>query len=307
MGSSPEYISDLDSLRSPWMTLDTFRYRATKVHGISVRRGPAISVISSRGCPYSCSFCGASQVHGKKLRLRSPENFLDELEFLESLGVREVQILDDNFTFDLSHAFSICQGIIDRQINIAWTLPNGIRADRVTPELLKLMKEAGCYYFGLGIESGSKKVLSTIHKSLDLKKVQTTVEISEKLGFIVQGFFMVGFPKETKEDLELTKRFALKLSVDRISVNPVIPMPGSEIYKDLVDSGILFPGVVDWSRFNRVDYSSGQEAKFARNLNLKFYLNPFRILKLVSKVRSFSEVKGLFQGLDVFLGSIWNH
>ena len=306
-GSNPEYITDLDTLVSPWCTLDTFRYKDTKVHGISVRKGPAISVISSRGCPYSCSFCGASQVQGKKLRLRSSKNFLDELDFLRSQGVKEIQILDDNFTFNEDHASTICQGMLDRGLKLAWTLPNGIRADRVTPKLLKLMKEAGCYYFGLGIESGSQRVLNTINKSLDLNRVKQTVELSEKLGFIVQGFFMVGFPKETQSDLDLTRRVALSLPLDRMSINPVIPMPGSSLYQEYINSGLVIPNNQDWSRFNRLDYRSSNPnytSGFVRSLNLRFYLNPSRLLKLVSKVRSLSEVKGLFFGSRILLNSV---
>ena len=304
VGKLPEPIQDLDGLASPWGVLDPWKYSSSRVHGLSARSGPAVSVISSRGCPYQCVFCSASQAHGRKIRLRSASNFLDELEYLVSVGVREVQVLDDNFTFYREHAYTISQGILDRGLRIFWTLPNGIRADRVDKELLEKMWKAGCYYMGFGIESGSERLLKIMKKSLSLKVVEATIREASKIGFTTQGFFMIGHPEETREDLDRTLKVAKSLPLDRISVSPVMPLPGSELYDYYVSQGLLNPKEVDWTSFNRYLFSpsvGGNLTKFVRRIHREFYLNPSRVWRNLSKVRSFSQIKGLLLGLGLVL------
>ncbi len=304
VGELPDPIQDLDSLTPPWGLLDPWMYSSSRVHGLSARKGPAVSVISSRGCPYGCIFCSASQVHGKQIRLRSPENFLDELEYLVSVGVREVQILDDNFTFYREHAYAISQGIIDRDLKLFWTLPNGIRADKVDRDLLEKMWEASCYYVGFGIESGSERLLKILKKSLSLEVVAKTVEEADRVGFTTQGFLMVGHPEETKEDRAKTLEIAKSLPLDRISVSPMMPLPGSELYNYYIDQKLLDPKTVDWTSFNRYLFSPSvglDLTRFIRRIHREFYLNPSRIWRNLSKIRSLSQVRGLLLGLYLVL------
>ena len=305
-GSPPEFIENLDNLDSPWTVLDLRDYSTSITHGLYVRRSPTCSVVSSRGCPYKCSFCSASQALGRKIRLRSPSNFLDELEYLRSeFGIKQFQIVDDNFTFYPEHVKEVCQGIIDRKLDLVWTLPNGIRADRVDRELLVLMKEAGCFYVAFGIESGSPRILEEASKSLDLEAVVKVSKLVSNLGYCAQGFFLVGFPGETKEDLDKTLKFAMSLPLDRISVNPVIPLPGSRIYSELVGSGHLDPETTDWASFNRFDWfpytgvSREELARFIRKINFRFYIRPKQILKILFRIRSWSELEGLFLGFRI--------
>ena len=305
-GSTPEFIQDVDSLGKPWSVLDIEKYSTNVTHGLAVRRSPTAPVLSSRGCPYGCTFCSSHQSLGKKIRLRSPKNFVDELEELHRVyNVQQFQILDDNFTFYPEHVRSVCQEILGRQLDIVWMLPNGIRADKVDEELLSLMKKAGCFYVAFGVESGSPRVLKEAHKSLDLDAVVKAAKLSEKLGLIAQGFFLVGFPGETKEDLEMTYKFAMSLPLDRISVNPIIPLPGSTIYDKVVRDGLLDPHTTDWSTYNRFDcfpytgISREELAKFVKRINFKFYVRPKQILKILSRVRSWSEVEGILLGFRI--------
>ena len=297
----------MDSLVSPWSILNPWDYSSSRVHGLSARSGPAVSVISSRGCPYNCTFCSASQAHGKRIRLRSPENFLDELEYLISVGVREVQILDDNFTFYWKHANAIAQGILDRKLKVFWTLPNGIRADRVDRFLLEKMWKAGCYYVGFGIESGSERLLEMMKKSLSLETVDSTIREASRIGFTTQGFFMVGHPEETKEDRAKTLKVATSLPLDRISVSPMMPLPGSELYNYYVSQGLLDPKTADWTTFNRYLFSPSvgtDLARFIRQIHRDFYLNPSRIWRNLRKIRSLSQARGLLFGLYLVLRAV---
>ena len=293
--SPQEFITDLDNLGFPWYFLKPRDYNAVLVNGLSTRRGTAISVISSRGCPYSCGFCSASQAQGKSIRLRSVSNFIEELKYLKSLGVREVQILDDNFTFYEDHAYEICDTMVKEKLGLFWSLPNGIRADKVNLSLLKKMREAGCYYFGIGIETGSARLLKLMSKQLDLDSVKTTTRLADSLGFITQGFLLVGYPGETQTDLDETRSLVLSLPLDRISVNFAVPYPGSKLAASLDN--------VDWTTFNRLNYfpTTSLDLKgFARRLYTSFYFDPKRLLRHVSKMRSWSQFISLFRGLMFF-------
>ena len=293
-GLPPEYIEDLDSLPFPWNFLKLDDYKEVRLHGFTSKYGSVVSVLGSRGCPYSCTFCSASQALGKKIRLRSIPNFISELKELKSTGVREVQILDDNFTFYRDYAYGVCEEAIKEKLSIAWTLPNGIRADRVDYELLSKMKEAGCYYFGIGIESGSKRVLALMEKKLELSKVGEMVRWSNRLGFVTQGFLLVGYPGESEEDLRQTEKLVLGLPLDRISINPVVPYPGAKI----------FGGTGNWEKLDRLKYRvelTEEKRKFIRRLYLRFYLNPIRLLRHLLKMRTPSQVVGFIKGFTILI------
>ena len=234
------------------------------------------------------------------------DSILEEIEFLvEEFGTKELQILDDNFSFSWDHAYAVSQGILDRHLVLSWTLPNGIRADRVDKVLLRKMKEAGCYYFGIGIESGSSRMLEIIGKNLSLEDVKRTTRDASRLGYITQGFFMVGHPEETSEDRKATQRFARSLPIDRASLLPMIPFPGTGLFRDYCENG-LDPSVVDWTKMHWLGFVPRTITKkglrsYLRWFYLGFYLNPVRLFRHLTKIRTFSEVKGLFKGLIVLL------
>src|SRR5262249_22314887 len=147
----------------------------------------------------------------RKLRRRSPANVVAELEMLvNTYGVKEVHFEDDNFTCVTKHAKEICQLIIDRKIDIAWNLPNGLRIDTLDEDLLRIMKKAGCFMFGLGLESADQGVLDGAKKELDIKKVPELVRLINKVGIETQAFFIMGLPGETRATVERTVGFALK-------------------------------------------------------------------------------------------------
>ena len=241
-------------------------------------------------------------MHGKRIRLRSVPNILDELELLvKSYGIREIQIIDDNFSFYPEHVLGVCRGIKERNLKFSWTLTNGIRADRVNKEILREMKEAGCYYFAIGIESGSERVLKAVSKGLSLDAVESTVKEASKLGFITQGFFMVGFPEETEEDREVSSKFASRLSLDRLCVAPVMSLPGSELFNSQYGNGFdeydwTQSGVKGWKPIpGAVDFHTIR--KFIGRMRLRFYLNPIRNIRHILKIRTFHQALGMLMGL----------
>jgi len=196
-------IADLDSLPFPdWEQMDPRMYKRAP-HGGLIKRFPVAPMTSTRGCPFDCTFCASPMLWGRRIRFRSPENVVDEIEYLvRDFSVREVHFEDDNFTLRADHAEGICREILRRDIRISWALPNGIRVDAVTPDLLRLMHDSGCYYTAFGIESGSAEILKNVNKRTDLGKVEQAVRWAHEAGIMTQGFFVFGLTGETEATIE---------------------------------------------------------------------------------------------------------
>jgi radical SAM superfamily enzyme YgiQ (UPF0313 family) len=302
----PAIIKDLDSLTYPWDVITPAAFDTGQVHGYMYRNRPVIPVLSSRGCPYLCTYCAGHSVFGHKIRLRDPLKFVDELEYLnKTFKVKEFQIIDDNFSFFREHAIAVCNEILSRKLEINWTLPNGIRADKLDEELLGLMKKSGCYYMAFGFEFGSKRILKEMKKSLDSEKSRRTVITADKMGFITHGFFLMGYPTEEKEDIEATKDLILSLPLDRISIGTPIPYPGSELFDYYRDKKVF----KDLDSFDWDYYSEGNSKLVFEHLEYpyvksmvqktyrKFYFNPLRMLRFILKFRTLTQFAAFFSSL----------
>jgi radical SAM superfamily enzyme YgiQ (UPF0313 family) len=203
-------------------------------HGAVAKHFPIGIIFSTRGCPYSCKFCASPVFYNHKARFRSPENIVGEIKLLiEKYGVREIQFEDDNLTLRRSHIENICNLIIKNNIKCAFSCPNGIRADRIDDELIKLMKRAGFYYCALGIESANRVVLENINKKESIETIQNAINILKRNGIVSQGFFIFGLPGETKESIEETINFSLRSGLDRAQFMILDVLPGCELWNDL--------------------------------------------------------------------------
>lgn len=229
------YIQDIDGLPFPARHLLSMEkyFRINTPMGTTARRMPNTCISTSRGCPANCIFCSIHTVWGRKYRTRSPENVIAEIELLvNKYRVRELQFYDDNLTFDRARAFRIFDEMIKRRLDLLWTTPNGVAIWALDEELLAKMEESGCYKISLGIESGDDYVLHRIiQKPLDLNKVEPIISFCKKLGMAVDAFFVVGFPGETKRQMEKTLRFARKLKVDNLNITIATPHPGTRLYE----------------------------------------------------------------------------
>ncbi|MFZ3073448.1 MAG: radical SAM protein [Thermodesulfobacteriota bacterium] len=174
-------------------------------------------LVTSRGCPYDCSYCSVKLVSGKRFRARSPEGVLKELKLAkEKYGAREFQVLDDTFTQKLERTKKICELMISENIGMSWVCPNGIRADRVDRELFRLMKDAGCKGVWLGIESLDRDVFNAIKKGEDIEDILNAVKMAQDAGIDVSAFFIIGLPGSTyakdMETFKKAKKLRLKLT-----------------------------------------------------------------------------------------------
>lgn len=229
-----EIVENIDDLPFPdWEQMDPRKY-AKAPHGLLVRHFPIGVVIATRGCPYECTFCSSPNFCKRHIRFRSPENIVNEIEYLvKTYKVKEIHFEDDNLTLKRDHTERLCRLIIERSLKISWACPNGIRADKVDKELIKLMKRSGCYYFSFGVESASLEILKNIKKKISLDVIEKSINIANREGISTQGFFVFGLPGETKETIEQTIEFAGKTKLSRAQFAILDVLPGSELWDTL--------------------------------------------------------------------------
>ena len=188
-------------------------------------------LITSRGCPYSCIYCSVGRIIGKKWRARTPKNVIMEvLHAKDKYKIKRFSILDDNFTLDISRAKEICQLLIDNKANLKWSCPNGIRADRLDEELIRLMKEAGCYQVSIGVESVDDKVFKNIKKGEELSDIENAIKLCKKVGLDVCGFFIVGLPFDNKETIKKSVEFVKRLGI-RADWSMFSPYPKTDAWE----------------------------------------------------------------------------
>jgi len=274
-------IENLDELPFPaWGFLRGFP-GAFHPSPARIKRFPCASVVLTRGCPSRCTFCDRS-VFGNRVRAFSPAYAVAMIgDLRDNYGVREILIEDDTFIISDTRVKEFCERLISGKTDITWSCLG--RADHVTPELLKLMRQAGCWHISYGIESGDRDILKSVGKRLDISQIEHAVRWSREAGLRTKGFFMVGFPGETMDSLRLTRKFAMKLPLDDISVMQLTPFPGSELYK----SASLF-GTFDrdWRRMNILEtvfvphgFTHTDMKKARAELLRSFYFRPGIMLK----------------------------
>ncbi len=190
-----------------------------------------IGVITSRGCPFQCTYCPVLEAIGRKWRKRSAKSVVDEIEYWHSRGKKQISILDDNFTLKRDRVEAICGEIEKRNLTgLDINCNNGIRADRVDYDLLKLMKDAGFNSVAFGVEGGNDKILANIKKGEKLESIEKGIETAVTLGYKVTLFFIVGTPGETLEDVEDSIKIARKYDIFDARFYNLIPFPETELY-----------------------------------------------------------------------------
>lgn len=221
-------IADLDALPLPARhLLELDKYPLAAPDG-----GKMLTVLSSRGCPFNCSYCFKGIV-GRTYRQRSAENVVNELRLLRNqYNVRNFYFIDDLFTINTKRLMAISQMIIDEGLDIRWQCLG--RVDRVTPESLAMMYRAGCREIHYGIESGNPEVLAGTGKNITLDQVRQAVKWTAQSGIRSKGYFMLGLPGDTEETMEQTIRFACELELDEAMFSITTPFPGTRLWDELV-------------------------------------------------------------------------
>lgn len=295
-------VEDLDSLPMPaWDIIIPESYPEAP-HGAFAKNFPTAPIIVTRGCPYPCTFCSGKTITGLKVRRRSIDNVLEELKYLSRRGIREFHIEDENFILDKSMVIDFCNRLLSDRLNMSWSLPAGVRIDSLDREILEAMERSGCYSIALGIEFGSQRIMDLTKKMITIDMVQQKLELFKGLNIKTTGFFMFGIPGETINEIKETIRFALRLPIDRAQFNNFMPLPGSKIYRDLLEKGRLKK--INWGKFyvHDVSYTDGAiTPRILKNLQrtayLRFYLRPKIIWNILKEIKSLRHLKFLFKRL----------
>ena len=245
--NAPQFVTDLDGIGLPALELlDIPGYMQENRRLVKTQYLP---VMTSRGCPYPCSYCTASLVSGKKIRRHSINFLMEWIEkYRKDYGAENFAIVDDAFSEDRSYVMEFCEALLKRNLNLRWDCgTNAVRLDTLEPGLLRMMERAGCFYISLGIESGSERILRDMHRKADLAEIREKIKlVKRETKMTVGGFFILGYPRETREDLRQTIKLALDLPLDLAQFWLFSPYPGSEITKKLEQEG----------RLENLDYSS---------------------------------------------------
>jgi len=262
VNSRRPFLVDLDELPYPAYDLvDMEKYLNPSRIGYRSFQSRAISMITSRGCPFNCCFCAVHLHMGKGFRAHSAKYVLDHIQYVvDKYKVKNIFFEDDNLTLDLNRFEAICDGLIERKIKIGWETPNGVRADCLNLELLKKMKKSGAKSVFVGVESGDQQILDkVVCKSLDLNKVVEFAKNSQKIGLKTGAFYIIGFPGETKQKMQNTVDFALNLKRKYdvgMHLFAATPSYGTSLYEECKTKGYL-PADLTWNSFAQARQAKG--------------------------------------------------
>jgi radical SAM superfamily enzyme YgiQ (UPF0313 family) len=288
-------IKDISSIPWPdWQLINPNKYPKAP-HGGFYKRFPIAPIITTRGCPFSCLFCGTKVTWTDTIRYRNKEDVVDEMEYItKKYGVREFHFEDDNFTLSRKHAVAICEEIIRRKLNIIWACPNGVRIDALDDELLRIMKRAGCYLLAFGIESGSQETLNKMNKKLDLGIIDNVLKRVRNIGIETWGFFIIGLPGENERTVMKTIRYARELPLDRAQFCIFTPIPGTPLFKLwLKQQDIQNLSDIKWSEFNfsgrcilnDTVLNKRALSSLQRKAFISFYCRPRIAFNIISKIK----------------------
>lgn len=232
-----------------------------------------------------------------KMRYRSVSHVIAEIRMLQKdYGVRELHIEDDNFSAVKRELKNFCVAMIEENVQMPWYCTSGIRLDLIDEELAFLMRRAGCYTATIAIESASQKTLNHMKKNLDLSKVPNQIRLLRSAGLTLNALFILGYPTETREDMEKTIRYALTLDIQRAQFSNFLPIRGTEAYEFVKNRGEI--DNLDQARLHTADnpYSppgmTQSELKWLqRKAFLLFYLRPRILFTTLRSIQSLSHAR----------------
>lgn len=270
------------------------------------KRLPAISMVTSRGCPGKCTFCYGDMLGGH-IRQRSAQNIIDEIKFLKAkYGIKEICFYDDTFTVFKDNFKQFCRLLIKDKIHISWSCFS--RVDFVDEEMLRGMKEAGCHQIMYGIESADKEILKNINKRFSFEQANRVIDLTKKAKIDVRAAFMFGNPGETEETMRRTIHYAIKSSPDIVVFNITTPYPGTQMFKWAKERGYL--RTLDWTKYDLATMvmelptvDSRTVEKYYKNAYKKFYFRPTYIAKRILRMGSLVD---LSMNLRFFISEIFD-
>ena len=297
-------IENLDTIPLPAWDLLPDLLKFYQPPADSLYRYPSTLLITSRGCPGQCIFCDRS-VFGNRVRGYSAEYVIKAIEFLQkNYGIKDLFIEDDNFLVLRQRLKDICQTIINKKIDISFSVMG--RVDMVNEEILDLLKKAGCWQINYGLESGSQKILDILHKNITIKQSLEALKLTKKAGIRTKGLFMMGCFGETKETIRETINFIKKAPLDDFHITCFTPLPGAQSYNMAKNYGYFDP---DWKKVSMFGadnfvpngFTKEEIERYYRKAWRAFYLKPRVIWYFAKKLRKKELRSKIIRGAMSFL------
>lgn len=289
--TSRELIQDLDNLPFPdWSKVPLKNYwKLNYAHG-PFHSKKYLSLLTSRGCPYPCKFCVVPETNNRRWRSKSPKKVVDEIEYyIKNYGVKEFHFEDLNPTINEIRTIDICNEIINRKLNFTWKIVAGTKVESIKrPETIDLMAKAGCKYISISPESGSTKIMKEIGKPFDINHAYKIVESMNKNKIFSQACFVLGYPGEDENDLNLTKKMIFNLTkkgIDEIAIFIISPIPGSKIFDKF--NGYSTFSDLNFSPTWRQDYGKLFKKRIFLYIYFIFFKTIFYPIKVLKQIFRF--------------------
>ena len=305
------YIQDLDTLPFPARDLLPM-HKYFHQYPYRTRTKYYATMVTSRGCPYNCAFCGVKNLWSRKVRYRGVESCLAEIdELYNRYQVSCIALYDDLFTVDRKRVMEFCHGLIERNYDLKWGC--FARCNTIDRELLQTMKKAGCMELQIGVESGDEDVLKRINKDLKIETVRQAFRLTKEAGLNSKAFFMIGNPGETPQTIQRTIELAKELEPTYAMFSVLIPFPGIPTFDEYKAKGFI--KTFDWSRYNWYSdpvfetdtLTAAEMVALRRQAEVQFYLRPGRVLKhLYDGIRA-GKLKTLQRNFFAWLSIVLPH
>ncbi|MDI6795924.1 MAG: radical SAM protein [Desulfatibacillaceae bacterium] len=277
-------LLDVNTLPLPAWDLISFEDYSTLARMTPSKVGGFYApIMTSRGCPFSCIYC--HDVFGSRFRAMTPMRVIEHMEqLIYQYNIKDFEIIDDIFNLDYDRALEICRLIQERGLNICFSFPNGLRTDLLDRRLIRALAQAGAYHIAFAVETGSKHLQKAIKKHLNLEKVRQNIAYAAEEGIFTWGFFMLGFPNESKEQVKKTLDFAFSSKLHGAFFFTVIPFPGTALARQCLSEEKALAAASDSSYFitqNSLSQLSPKELSRMQTMAfLRFFLNPARIVRI---------------------------
>lgn len=293
-------ITELDTLPFPARDLIPQHLFRPNLH--NARYKNCLTLLTSRGCPYNCSFCAARIVSGTKYRTHSSEYVLEEMSHLKrDYQAEQLIITDDTFTIDHERLERICRGMIDKRLKLSWFCFSQVNT--VNRDIMKMMMKAGCYSIGFGVESADESLLLQMGKPISPTQAKNTIRTANELGLKTQAFYIFGLPGETKAKMQATVRFAEEVNSTLAFFNMLVPYPGTRDF-DTYFNGVQLDDII-WEDFvaigeNCVLRNSTTTASEIEQVTLwanrRYYAHPKRLFNILRHIGTRHELLNHIKG-----------
>lgn len=290
------FIENLDDLPIPDRTL---LIKDIDYFNPVVKRYPFTTMFTSRGCPGRCTYCTSPPFYGNTYRAKSAEKVLEEIEIIVNQGYKEVFFRDEMFTTDKDRVIKICEGILEKKLDLTWIASTRIGV--LDEKTIQLMKKAGCHMLRFGVESGDQEILNTVKKGIKIEQTIQDFELAHKYKMDTHAHCMIGMPGETNETIKKSLDFVLKIDPTIVTFGICSPYPGTQLFDMVLEQ---HPEVEDASEcdlenlhthsfYNEVYSNIPNEDlnKWIKRIYRKFYFRPSYILKWLGKINSLEELR----------------